>query len=214
MQGTLWAHGFNHTEATSCFRRAYDTDQSCAMAKWGEGIAMGPNYNNPELDDKRQLAALEAAEDAVKLLGASSAETLAMIGPAAAALITALPVRLGPATTSREDQNTAYAAALGTVYEAFGDTDADVAFAYVDALMQLNPWRLWQGADTAIINGDFEFQTPTDDNTTKLISVIEKALTLAPRHAGLCHLYVHALEMVTISIKIDEFCIKIDESCI
>jgi hypothetical protein len=46
-----------------------------------------------------------------------------------------------------------------------------------------------------VINGDFEIQTPTDDNTTKLIGVLEKGLTMAPRHAGLCHLYVHALEM-------------------
>lgn len=191
----LWAHGFNFSEATECCRRAFAADPSCAMARWGEALCMGPNYNDPVLDDQRAASALQAAEDAVRLLDASDTEALAAIGPAAAALVRALPTRLGPSTASREEQDVACAVAMASVYKSHGDTDADVAFGYADALMQLNPWRLWKGADTAIIKGDFECQTPSDDNTPKLIAVLEKGLVLAPRHAGLCHLYVHALEM-------------------
>ena len=43
-RGMLWAHGFNFTEAAHCCRRAFDADPSCALAKWGEAITMGPNY--------------------------------------------------------------------------------------------------------------------------------------------------------------------------
>ena len=191
----LWAHGFNFSEATECCRRAFAADPTCAMARWGEALCMGPNYNDPVLDDQRAASALQAAQDAVRLLDASSAAALAAVGDTSAALVRALPARLGPPTTSREEQDAAYAIAMAAVYESYGDSDADVAFAYADALMQLNPWRLWTGADTAIIEGDFECQRPSDDNTTRLIAVLEKGLTLAPRHAGLCHLYVHALEM-------------------
>ncbi len=191
----LWAHGFNFSEATECCRRAFAADPSCAMARWAEALCMGPNYNDPVLDDQRAAGALRAAEDAVRLLDASSAVVLAAVGDASAALVRALPARLGPRTATREEQDAAYADAMAAVYESYGATNADVAFAYADALMQLNPWRLWTGADTAIIKGNFEFQTPSDDNTPKLIAVLESALSLAPRHAGLCHLYVHALEM-------------------
>jgi hypothetical protein len=140
----LWAHGFNFSEATWCCQRAFAADATCAMAKWGESICTGPNYNDPVLDDERQASALRAAEEAVQLLDASSAEALAAIGDAAAALIRALPARLGPATASREEQDAAYATAMTTVYEVYGDSDADVSFAFADALMQLNPWRLWK----------------------------------------------------------------------
>ena len=177
----LWAHGFNFSEATECCRRAFAADPTCAMARWGEALCMGPNYNDPVLDDQRAASALQAAQDAVRLLDASSAAALAAVGDTSAALVRALPARLGPPTTSREEQDAAYAIAMAAVYESYGDSDADVAFAYADALMQLNPWRLWTGADTAIIEGDFECQRPSDDNTTRLIAVLEKGLTLAPR---------------------------------
>ena len=57
------------------------------------------------------------------------------------------------------------------------------------------PRRLWTGAEAAIRSGDFETQTPTDATTPRIIEVLEKGLALAPRHGGLCHLYIHALEM-------------------
>ena len=55
--------------------------------------------------------------------------------------------------------------------------------------------KLWTGAEAAIRSGDFETQTPTDATTPRIIEVLEKGLALAPRHGGLCHLYIHALEM-------------------
>jgi hypothetical protein len=199
-RGMLWAQGFNHAEGAHCFAQAAVADASCALARWGEAHCLGVNYNSPELDPAVGARALALAEDAVRLLGVGwitygdALDTEGRIS-AAVAFIKALPARLGPAGTSREAQDAAYAVAMEEVYVAHGEADADVAFLYADALMQLNPWRLWQGAQEAVLSADFECQTPTDANTTKLVAVLERGLRLAPRHGGLCHLYVHALEM-------------------
>ena len=190
-RGMLWIHGFNHAEAGYCFGRSFAADGSCALARWGEALALGPNYNDPILDDDRAAAALTLAQEAVGLLDASEEG----LGAASVAAARALPSRLGPAGSSREDQDKAYAEAMEPVYSAFGAEDADIAFLFADALMQLNPWRLWTGAEAAIRSGDFETQKPTDATTPRIIEVLEKGLALAPRHGGLCHLYIHALEM-------------------
>ena len=153
-RGMLWIHGFNHAEAGYCFGRSFAADGSCALARWGEALALGPNYNDPILDDDRAAAALTLAQEAVGLLDASEEG----LGAASVAAARALPSRLGPAGSSREDQDKAYAEAMEPVYSAFGAEDADIAFLFADALMQLNPWRLWTGAEAAIRSGDFETQ--------------------------------------------------------
>ena len=195
-RGLLWLYGFNHAEGVACFEKAAEADASCAMAKWGEAYGSGPNYNAAEpMVPPAQTKALAAAEAAVELL--DGAETL---GAANAALIRALPSRLGPvidmSVEARDAQNAAFAEKMEQVYAEHGATDADVAFVYADALSLLcPPWRLWQGADEAILQGDFECQVPRTETTTRLLEVLERGLTLAPRHAGLCHLYVHACEV-------------------
>jgi hypothetical protein len=46
-RGLAWAYGFNHEEAVYCFEQAIGCDPDCAMAYWGLGYALGPNYNKP-----------------------------------------------------------------------------------------------------------------------------------------------------------------------
>jgi hypothetical protein len=45
-----------------------------------------------------------------------------------------------------------------------------------------------------------ETKEPADSNTTTLISVLERGLDSDPAHAGLCHFYVHAMEMAPLPI--------------
>ncbi|MFY9341499.1 MAG: hypothetical protein WAT39_03340, partial [Planctomycetota bacterium] len=50
-QGLVLCFGFNHEEAIRCFDHAIELDPQCAMAQWGKAFAIGPNYNNPAMDE-------------------------------------------------------------------------------------------------------------------------------------------------------------------
>ena len=67
-RGLIWAYGFNHEEAVSCFEQALAHDPDCAMAHWGVGYASGPNYNYPweVMDAAGKAGALAKAHDAAQ----------------------------------------------------------------------------------------------------------------------------------------------------
>ncbi len=90
-RGLNWCFGYHHEEAVACFEKALETDPNCAMAHWGVGYAVGPNYNYPwELQDPAgKAAALARAHD-------SARAALGLVGRVTAperALIEALPAR-------------------------------------------------------------------------------------------------------------------------
>jgi tetratricopeptide (TPR) repeat protein len=68
----------------------------------------------------------------------------------------------------------------------------DVTAIYVEALMNLKAWQLWdKNTDTGEI-------TPADDNTLLLVKIMEEAFESSDEakiHPALCHLYCHALEL-------------------
>ncbi len=63
-QGLAYCYAFNHAEAVRSFQRAYELDPGCAMAKWGEALALGPNIN-ADVDPQAEKAAYEAAQKAL-----------------------------------------------------------------------------------------------------------------------------------------------------
>ena len=87
-RGLVWTYGFNHEEAVYCFEQALRHDPGCAMAHWGVGYALGPNYNKPwEAFDEADLrSTLEHAHAAV----ARAEELAGWATPAERALIGAL----------------------------------------------------------------------------------------------------------------------------
>ena len=60
--------------------------------------------------------------------------------------------------------------------------DLDVQTLYAEALMDLNPWKLWTPAGE-----------PTE-HTEEIVKTLERVLTKAPEHVGANHLYIHAVE--------------------
>ena len=87
--------------------------------------------------------------------------------------------------------NQAFADAMAPLYEKYKG-NLDVTAIYVEALMNLNPWTLWN-KDAA--SGEI---TPVDDSTLMLIKIMEDAFENVPgakEHPALCHLYCHALEL-------------------
>jgi tetratricopeptide (TPR) repeat protein len=186
-RGLLWAYGFNHEEAVHCFEQAIDADADCAMAYWGLGYALGPNYNKPwEAFDQTDLTtsvarAFQATADAASLAAGAA--------PVERALVHALAARYPSAEPSGDGSawNAGYADAMRGVYRAFPD-DLDVAALFADALLNLTPWALWDQ-----VTGE-----PADGAATiEAKAVLDRALA-GPEgrdHPGVLHLYIHLMEM-------------------
>ncbi|KAK1255376.1 hypothetical protein MKX08_009371 [Trichoderma sp. CBMAI-0020] len=186
-RGLIWAYGFNTQEASSCFEKAILADPSCAMGYWGLAYTRGPYYNkawrlfDPE-DLKTSLdATYTASRKALELVGNAS--------PVEQALIHGLVARF-PQRTPTDDYsvwNRAYADAMGVVYEQFGD-DLDVATLYIDALMNLTPWAMWD---------PYSGKPGPNSRAFEAEAAISRALkqTGASKHPGLLHLHIHLMEM-------------------
>ncbi|MBJ3774847.1 hypothetical protein [Acuticoccus mangrovi] len=187
-RGLVWCYGYNHGEAIAAFRRAAEADPSTAMPHWGIAYATGPNYNLPWalFDDKSKADALAAAHEATQAALARREGA----SPAERALVEALPARY-PQRTAIADQSPwdrAFAEAMRAAYRAMPD-DLDVATVFVEALMNLTPWRMW----------DIPTGTPAEGAATlEAREVLERAMSATPEgmdHPGLLHLYVHLMEM-------------------
>ena len=180
-QGLRWMHAFNLEEAEASFREALRRDPDCAMCAWGVAFSLGPHINLPALPERTVAAARAAAE----------ARRLADAAPGAAtdlerALVAAMARRYSdPAPATPEEQGAldlAYAEAMRDVARRFPE-DAEVRFLLAESLMDLHPWDLYAPADGA-----------PREWTAEIVSTIEAGLGLDPRHPGLHHLYIHAVE--------------------
>lgn len=171
-RGLAMMFGFNHEEAVRCFQRGVVADPNCAMLYWGISWALGPNYNNGAgLDGP---GALEAAKQAETRLDNAS--------PLEKQLVKALFSRF---KDEPAPDHVAFANTMRKVYEAFPD-NANVCSFFAEALMNLAPWALW---------------TPKPEckaaipETLELVAVLEQGLRINPKHLGLGHLYIHAMEL-------------------
>lgn len=173
-QGLVLAYGFNHAEAARSFYYATKLDPECAMAYWGFAYVLGPNYNAGMEPDNYERA-YTAIQKAVQL----SNDT---ISPKEKALIDALAKRyVKDPVDDRSELDIAYSKAVAAVYEIFPN-DADVATLYAESMMDLHPWDLWDKKGN------------TKEWTPKIISTLEHALTVNPKHPGAHHFYIHVVE--------------------
>jgi tetratricopeptide (TPR) repeat protein len=187
-RGLNWCFGYHHEEAIACFQKALEIDPSCAMAHWGVGYAVGPNYNFPwELQDPAgKAAALARGHDAARAALALSHRVAAP----ERALIEALPARY-PQRDPIDDQrpwNDAFADAMRIAHRAHPG-DLDLRAIFVEAILNRTPWRMW----------DLRSGEPAPGaGTIEAREVLESAfgdLPGAMDHPGLLHLHVHLMEM-------------------
>lgn len=175
-QGLRLAYGFNHDEAARSFARAAQLDPSCGMCFWGVALVMGPNYNVPMLPD-RAVVAWEGVQRARALASKAT--------PVEQALIGALSRRYGGPEPrpppAMKPFNEAYAAAMRDVAQRF-PRDNDVQVLFAEALMDLNPWKLWS------LEGE------PAPGTEEIVARLEAVLARAPEHPGANHYYIHAVE--------------------
>lgn len=175
-QGLALTYGFNHDEAARSYAKAGSLDPSCAMCWWGAALTMGPNYNMPMLADRAP-----AAWDALQRAKQAAADA----SPVEQALVAALGKRYkGPEYVdpiAMQPFNQAYADAMRDVAQQYPE-DMDVQVLFAEALMNLNPWKLW---------------TPAGDpgpQTEEIVATLESVLAKMPEHPGANHYYIHAIE--------------------
>jgi tetratricopeptide (TPR) repeat protein len=181
---------YNHEQAIACFSKCTELDPSCAMAWWGIAYCVSSNYNwSPGFasghDAIQQAVSLKSG---VTELEGDLIDALAQ-RHSAEARDAANPAELNMG--NQPELNAAFADAMAPLYEKYKG-NLDVAAIYVEALMNLNPWQLWEkNTKTGEI-------TPVDDNTLLCVQVMEDAFATvegAKDHPALCHLYCHALEL-------------------
>jgi tetratricopeptide (TPR) repeat protein len=171
-QALTFTYAFNHVEAERSFQQAAQLDPGCAMAYWGQALALGPNINDSVPDAEREQKAYEAIQKALSLAGKASAKERAMI-EALAARHSAKPDR--PAL------NKAYAEAMTKVARRYPD-DPDIQVLYADALMNTMPWDYWlKGGEPK-------------PETARILAALDGVMEKHPNHVGAHHFHIHAVE--------------------
>jgi tetratricopeptide (TPR) repeat protein len=163
-QGLLLAYGFNHAEAERSFQYAATLDPDFAMAYWGQAYVLGPNYNAGMETEHYALAfaAIQKAKSKLHLVSAKEA-----------AFIMAMDKRyVAEAREDRTELDEAFAEAMGKVWGNYPD-DPDAGTIYAEALMDLQPWDLWDKEGNA------------KGNTNLILEILEDVLVKHPDHPGL-----------------------------
>lgn len=197
-RGLIWCYGFNHEEAVACFEKAIHLDSAFSMAYWGLAYALGPNYNKPWefFEGKELISTVERTHRAAR----QAAEHSHLVTPVEVSIIEALKYRYqldhppkdkpgseGNGSPDWKVWNKDYADAMGKAYKAHPN-DLDVAALYVDALMNLTPWQLWN-----LRTGE-----PAPDARTLVAKQVLESAFEQPggdKHPGLLHLWIHLMEM-------------------
>src|SRR4051812_19243417 len=176
-QGMRFIWAFNHDEATRSFAKAARIDPTCASCYWGVALTLGPNYNMPMMSPERGGVGWAAVRKA--RANARRAK------PVERALIAAIAKRYrgGGAVdpTNSKPILTAYVDAMRQVAVSYPN-DLDVQTMYAEALMNTNPWKLWNHDGTA------------NPGTHEIVTTLENILAKDPKHPGANHYYIHAVE--------------------
>lgn len=170
-QGLNLVYAFNHAEAVRSFRQAALIDPDCAMAYWGQALALGPNINAP-MSTEHAREAYEAIQLALKSKASSSEHDY----------IQALATRYSnDEKQDRKSLDRAYAEAMRDLAHRYPN-DNDVQTLYAASLMNLRPWNYWEGDGKSY------------DETAEVVPVLEAVLKRNPNHIGANHYYIHAVE--------------------
>ena len=184
-KGVMQLFNFNHTEAILNFHKALTFDKDCAMAHYFIAYCNAGHYNF--INGMDYAAGWEEASKALTMAKHSS------LTDWETALIEAqihrfcFPIGSIPIQTLNKN----YANKMRLVYHKFEGV-VEVAAFFAESLMNLAPWELWTPLPDI---------KPAIAETEELVEVIEKGLKLAPNHPGLCHFYIHTLELSSTPLK-------------
>jgi tetratricopeptide (TPR) repeat protein len=177
-QGLAFIYAFNHEQAVKSFKRAAEIDPMMAMAYWGQALALGSNYNL-EADSAALKEAYADLRKAIELAPKASQKERDYIDALSKRYAT------DPDKVDKKQLASDYSNAMGELSKKYPD-DLDAATLYAESMMNLRPWQLWTHDGK-----------PADENTNKIVAVLESVLKRDPNHTGANHYYIHAVEAST-----------------
>ena len=180
-EGVLNSFGLRRAEAIRCFKKALSFDSDCPMAYFFIAHNNAADYNNPNGMDYAE--GFKETEKAMEL-----AKSVSGLTDWEKALIEAQTHRFCSPVGSKPmaELHRNYANAMRSVYKRFGEQDPDIATLFAESLMMLAPWKLWTKPPNI---------KPAIPETEEVVAVLEKGLKIDPNHPGLCHYYIHAMEL-------------------
>ena len=171
-QGMNLYYSFHIIEALASFIKAENFDPEVAAPYWAEALAYGPNINDNGYSAAPDVFPAVRNALAKKKGGASIIVEL----------IDAISERYSDAPgADQATLNIKYRDAMEQVYRRH-PSDPDVIALYADALMNLHPWDL------------YDHDGAPKPWTGELVGLLELGLKIDPRHPGLNHYYIHAVE--------------------
>jgi len=172
-QGLSFYYSYHFREALASFKEAARFDKNCAMAYWGQALAMGPYYNNYYYKMSKGVpAVLQLMNNNLPAANEKEKE-----------LIKAMQQRYSIDTSNadRPRLDSSYAAAMHLLMNKFANDD-DIKALYIDAVMLQHKWDFW--------NNDGTPKNWTPD----LVTTCEGILQRQPLHPAALHYYIHLTE--------------------
>lgn len=143
-QGMRFIWAFNHDEAARSFAKAAQIDRTCASCYWGVALTLGPNYNMPMMSSPRARVGWTAVRKAEANAWRATPVERALIGAVASRYRASGEVD----PSNSKPLLTAYVGAMRRIAARYPN-DLDVQTMYAEALMNTNPWKLWNTDGTA-----------------------------------------------------------------
>jgi hypothetical protein len=195
-QGMILQYGFNFPEAIHAFSKAASLDAGAAMPYWGIALAASSNINSDATNGCNRLAyratqtALQHARQRRTEPAAQAQYTTVQLQREVdyAEAIATLYQPIGPSSVIvGDDTRRAYAQAMEALSATYFD-DLDAATLYAAALLNVTPWRWWNGN---IATSDRV--APTTE-AARAIQVLNRVLMQNEAHAPANHFIIHAIE--------------------
>lgn len=172
-QGLNFYYSYHFREALASFKESARFDKNCAMAYWGQALAMGPYYNNYYYKMGKDIPAVLRLMDSYAPAVSEKEKWL----------IKAMQQRYSNDFTNadRPALDSAYAAAMKKNTVKFA-ADDDMKALYIDAVMLEHKWDFWDN------NGRPKKWTP------ELVKLCKQVLDKQPSHPAALHYYIHVTE--------------------
>jgi len=194
-QGIALQYGFNFSEAIRAFYQASRFDEGSAMPYWGIALSANSNINSDATLGCDQLAyrsaqiALEHANARLKDPAAQARFTEQQLQREvdyAKAFLSVYSLQDGQVSLDGAGKQH-YADAMKALSQTYFD-DLDAATLYADALLNLTPWKWWDGEEAV---SDEVHPTPA---AYEALQVLNRVLVQDKLHTGANHFYIHAIE--------------------